>query len=552
MRRNRSAAGLLAGLTVAVGAALAGGIIPAQAAGPPQHLAAGEVLAPTTTSNGTRTLVVDATTDLPVSNAVIAVQGKGFDVSSGLYVAVCADGSGAPEKLTKCVGGAIPDANTTTGWAHITADGTGPGGVKAAWGPDGSFSVTLALPSVDQGDVNCVTGKCSLYTASDDASVRTEDNAVPLTFAAAPPTSASPTPPTSSSPTAPTSPTAPKTATVQDIATPDIEAGKTQLVIFSGFAAGEQVNLTLFSAPITLSPVSADGTGVAQARFVVPADITAGTHRLEAIGQQSGTVGVASFRVTAPPPPTSASSTPSTSASQSATASSSAPASSSSSSSAAPSSSSAAPTTAVTPTNTDSGTSLWWLWLIIGIVVLAAIITAIVVYRRKKEQEQRERDEQAITDAAAREQATSQYDAPTVFLPPVRPGGPPPGEDPYGLLSGRDHPDNPTLYSGQDPAGPTEVIGPPDYDQGRGPYGQPLGRPGGGQTSSGQPGGEQPGGEQTGGEQTGGGPELPTEMFRPSSGPAGGPDGADGPHTAAWTPDEDDSDPPEPRGPAGG
>jgi hypothetical protein len=522
---------VLAGLTVAAAAVLTS-VVPAQAApgaeapngaapGVAAQLIQARAEAPTTTSNGERTLVVDSTTDLPVENAAIAVQGKGFDVTHGLYIAVCADGSGAPAKLDKCVGGAIPDGNTGTGWAHITETGDGTGGVRAAWGPDGSFSVTLALPKVDEGDVNCVAGKCSLYTASDDLTIRTEDNAVPVTFAAPPPTSSSSTPPTSSSPTAPTSPTAPKTATVQDIATPDIEAGKTQLVIFSGFAAGEQVNLTLFSAPITLSPVTADGTGVAQARFVVPADIAPGTHRLEAIGQQSGTVGVASFRVTAPPPPpTSASSTPSTSASPSTAASSSAPASSSSSSSAAPSSSSAAPTTAVTPTNTDSGTNLWWLWLIIGIVVLAGIITAIVVYRRNKEQEQRERDEQAITDAAAREQAAGPYDAPTVVLPPVRPGGPPPGEDPYGLLSGRDHPDSPTLYSGQDPAGPTQVIGPPAGSQGPGPSGPPPAGPG--QPTS--------------------APEGPTEALRPPpAGPAGGRPGTDGPHTEAWTPDEDDT-----------
>ncbi len=506
MRRARSAAGLLAGVTVAAAAVLIT-VIPAQAVAPPGPPVAAQAAAPTTTSNGTRTLIVDETTDLPVENATIAVQGKGFDVTTGLYIAVCADGSGAPEKLTKCVGGAIPDGNTGTGWAHITEKGDGTGGVKAAWGPDGSFDVTLALPKVDEGDVNCVTGKCSIYTSSDDPAIRTEDNTVPVTFAAPPPpTTPSSTTPTSTAPTTPTAPSTPGTAVVQVISTPDIEAGKTQLVVFSGFTPDEQVNLTLFSDPITLSPVTADQTGVARAEFVVPADFPAGTHRLEAIGQQSRTVGVASFRVTAPPPPTTASSTPSTSASPSTTASST-PASSSASSSAAPSSSSAAPTTAVTPTNTDSGSSLWWLWLIIGIVVLAGIITAIVVYRRNKEQQQREADEQAITDAAAREQAaTGPYDAPTVVLPPVRPGGPPPGEDPYGLLSGRDHPDNPTLYSG-DPAGPTQVLG--------------------------GAGGQQPAGPDQ--------PDLPTAGLRPPpDSPAGGSTG-DGPHTEAWTPDEDDT-----------
>ena len=104
-------------------------------------------------------------------------------------------------------------------------------------------------------------------------------------------------------------------------------------------------------------------------------------------------------------------------------------------------------------------------------VVIAGIITGIVVYRRNQ-QAQREQEEKDVADAAAREQQARAAgyggppppygsDAPTVFLPPVPPvGGPPPGADPYGLLSGRDHPDNPTLYSG-DQAGPTEVIGGP-------------------------------------------------------------------------------------------
>ena len=81
-------------------------------------------------------------------------------------------------------------------------------------------------------------------------------------------------------------------------------AGQNQIVVFSGFKPGEQVNLTLFSRETALPPVTASAAGVAQAEFTVPADTVAGTHRLEAIGQTSGTVGVASFQVTAPPPVT--------------------------------------------------------------------------------------------------------------------------------------------------------------------------------------------------------------------------------------------------------
>jgi len=548
MSRSRFAAAALAVATIG-GAALFATLAPAQAAAPEPTVVtppAAELVTPVTTSSGTRTLIVDPTTDLAATGATIKVEGKGFSTDHGLYVAVCAAGSGAPEDLSTCLGGSIPAANTTTAWAHITKTGQGGGGVKAAWGPDGAFSVSLALPSVTDGDVNCVTSKCSLYTASDDDAIRDEDNAVPLTFKA-PPSSSSSVPPT-----------APGTAIPQQIGSPSIAPGGTQLVVFSGFRAGEQVNLTLFSEPITLSPVTADSTGVARAEFVVPADFVDGTHRLEAIGQSSRTVGVASFQVVAPPV-SSPSPTPSPSPSPSSSASSSPPTSSSASSSSA-AASSPATTSSAAATGDDSGSGLWWLWLILAIVVIAGIITGIVAYRRKQE-EQRLQEENDVAAAAAAEQAgaggtgggfggstPSTFDAPTIFLPPVQPepGGPPPGADPYGLLSGRDHPDNPSLYS-SDSAGPTEVLGSPDYQQGPGPYGQPLGYGGPAQGYGEQPPGygqhppeygQPPGSGHPAGPPT---QALPPTPPAPQE-PAGPPSGVDGPGTRAWAPDFDDTD----------
>ena len=536
MRTGRIAAGLAA--TAVAGALALVGLAPAQAAAEaaPTTEAAAEAPAQlpvlpenapvTTTANGTRTLVVDPNAGLAATGAKISVQGKGFDTDHGLYVAVCADGSGAPADLSECVGGAIPDGNTTQAWAHITTDGQGSGGVKAKWGDAGSFSVTLTLPSVTEGNPNCVTGECALYTASDDDSVRSEDNTVLLTFT-------QPTSPSSTPPTEPTEPTAPTTATPEVIGSPTVVAGQNQIVAFSGFKPGEQVNLTLFSRETALPPVTASPAGVAQTEFTVPADTVAGTHRLEAIGQTSGTVGVASFQVTAPPPVTSASPTPSPSPSPtSSSESSSAPASSS-----VPASPTVVTSSAVTPSDSSDAGSVWWLWLLIAIVVIAGIVTGVIVWRRKQ-QEQREKDEADLAAAAAQEQ-TAGYpgrpgaDAQTVLLPPVGPppGGPPPGQDPYGLLSGRDHPDNPQLYSGQD-AGPTEVLGPP----GGGPYqggpgGYPQG-PGWGPPSGGAP-------TQAIGDQ-----DRPTGPLPPVP-PAGGPGGTGSPDstgTSAWTPDFDDTD----------
>ncbi|MEP6562148.1 MAG: hypothetical protein ABJD68_13865, partial [Nakamurella sp.] len=425
--RARFAAAMLAVATSGC-AALLLTLAPAQAAAPAGMVVAGSAAAAQAPA-GSPKLIVDPTSNLAADGATIKVQGTAFDNTKGLVVAICAADSGAPQDLAKCVGGAIPDSNTTSAWAHITEDGQGAGGVKQAWGTDGSFNVTLSLPSITAGQVNCVSGNCSLYAIYDDESRPQGVSPVALSFKA--PASSS-----SSSSSAPPAP--PSVAVVQSISSPSIVAGGTQKVIFSGFKPNEQVNLTLFSAPIVLSPVNADGTGVAQVQFVVPADLEAGAHRLEAIGAESKSVGVASFQVTAPvvsssPPPSSSAPPSSSSVSSSASSASS----SSVVSSSAPASSVVTASSTVAPTNGDSGNSLWWLWLIIGIVLVAGIITAIVVYRRKQA-EQRERDEQEVTDAAAREQAAYQNpapgygaDAPTVFLPPVQTSGPPPGADPY-------------------------------------------------------------------------------------------------------------------------
>lgn len=550
MRTGRIAAGLAA-TAVACAVALVG-LGPAEAAteAPPTTQGAAEAPAqlpleaaatPSTVTSGSRTLTVDPVRDIPVNGAKISVQGKGFDIEHGLYVAVCAADTTLPD-FSDCVGGPIPDGNTTQAWAHITADGQGSGGVKAKWGEDGSFQVELVLPNVTEGTPNCLTDGCSLYTASDAASdddaVRSEDITVPLTFVQ--PTSSISTAPTQ--PTQPTEPAAPGTATPEVIGSASVVAGQNQIVAFSGFKPGEQVNLTLFSRETVLPPVTASPAGVAQTEFTVPPDTVAGTHRLEAIGQTSRTVGVASFQVTAPPPVTSASPTPSPSPSPtSSSESSSAPASSS-----VPASPTVVTSSAVTPSDSSDAGGLWWLWLLIAIVVIAGIVTGVIVWRRKQ-QEQREKDEADLAAAAAQEQ-TAGYpgqpgaDAQTVLLPPVGPppSGPPPGQDPYGLLSGRDHPDNPQLYSGQD-AGPTEVLGPPGGRpyQG-GPGGYPPG-PGWGPPSGGAPptlaiGDQDP-------------PTGPLPPVPPAGGApvprAGGPPGTGSPDstgTSAWTPDFDDTD----------
>ncbi len=527
-------------------------LTPAQAAttaGP----AGPAVAAPVTSSNGSATLIVDPTSDLAVTGASIRVEGKGFgDDPGGMYVAVCPD-AGATPNLDKCVGGPIPATTAPPGaWAHVVSSGTG---VNVANWNAGAFNVTLALPSVTGGSVDCVTAKCALYTVSDDGSHSGLDNRVPLTFQA----------PTSSS-----VPSTPSSAIVQQVGTPTIAPGATQSVIFSGFKGGEQVNLTLFSDPIVLSPVTADPTGVARVDFVVPADFVDGAHRLEAIGAESGTVGVASFQVLAPiptPTPTpTPTSTPTSTPSPTST----------SETSTSVTSSSVAPTTAPTTTTTGGDTgggSNWWIWLILALVVLAGLITWFIVYRRNKEAARAEQEKQ-LAAAAARQQSAGGYDpmanAPTMVLPPTnpRPGGPPPGADPYGLLSGRNHPYgvDPNAPTRVDPPGPTQQI-PPGPTQVIGGPTQVIppasGRPGHAPPGSSGPGQQGPAGPPTGrtpgpsSERTSGqgGPQqwsVPPEFAGDAPGGAagggptsarGGQGPAEGPRTRPFSaqPDEQDN-----------
>ncbi len=63
-------------------------------------------------------------------------------------VAVCAADGAAPASLANCVGGSVPNDNQT--WGYVTAAGSkAPQGnaVVAKWGPGGSFSLSLTVPT---------------------------------------------------------------------------------------------------------------------------------------------------------------------------------------------------------------------------------------------------------------------------------------------------------------------------------------------------------------------------------------------------------------------
>ena len=564
--RRRTAAALAA---VAVGAA--GLLITLQtgAAAAPRAVA---LAAPVTTTAGKLTLTVDPAGGLTAAGATLRVAGSGFDTSTGIYVAIChADGK-APARLNDCVGGAIPNGNTSKSWAHISDRPAAPGGSPvAAWGTGGSFSVRLSLPASNSASdgLDCSKVPCAVYTAPDQGSGTAEDLSVPLVYAgtgtasssAASSTTASSTTPSSTAPSSATS-TSPASSTVlsspppqfstsasvvattvqaKSVRSPTIVAGGVQEVLFAGFAKNEPVSVTLYSAPQSLPAAQADQDGVVKVDFVVPADLAPATHILRVVGQVSKVTGVASFVVTAPVLSSSAvvvASTPVTSS-----AASSAPVSSVVVGPATLSSASSASTTAPVSSGSaaiappaPSGRVVWpWYALGVLLLILAGVLAYLLNRRFRLAVERRDNDA-LLADAAAAEHernldaiARANRDAPTAYLGGSGPGvgsspsaggysGYHPGE--HGLLSGRDNPDSPGLLSGTGyralPPGeqPTTFI-PDEQTTFLPPDDQTVQLPGGDQTAAGGP---------------------PTGSWRPDFDDSA----TGGPPTGSWRPDFDD------------
>lgn len=499
----------------------------------------------TTTAAGSdqvRTVTVSPYTALAASGAQITVTGKGFDSSKDLWVAVCAADGVAPAALIHCMGGAIPDGNETTGWGIVSSQTTAPypGPVLTKWTDGGSFTMTLVLPAAIGDAVDCVKNPCEVVTRSSDDSDRSADVVVPVTFAA-PPTSTVSSTATSSSPTStvPTTTLAPSTSTStigasattvppNSMLQTSLPAGGDQVVVFTGFIPGEGVAVTLFSDPISLPAVTADGAGTVRIEFTLPADLSPGLHILQAVGAQSRRVGIAQFTVTAA---TTESSTPATSAT-SATSSSPSPTTSSQTSSeeatTSSETSSAEPTTSLSvssPTATPtvatttaaggepSSNNLLWLWITLGVVVVVGAVAGIVAMIRSRRDDD---DDLPPLVAADAPQPPSPGWSAGEMSPPgptylTEPGG---SMQDYGLLSGVE----PELLSGRGgPDAATELIGPRGLDQPT-QYIPPAGvgeRP---PFAAGPAGPGGPGGSPTMG---------PDPASPPSAGPA----------TESWTPD---------------
>jgi heme exporter protein D len=417
--------------------------------------AAGE---PATQKQGARTVAVSESANLPDTDAGITVTGSGFDPTVDVYVAVCRADIAESDPLTECLGGPIPDENDTTGWAEVTSEPEGKRNA-AAFAADGSFRVDLTLASAADPGVDCVTEGCVLLVRSaGEGSDRPRDISIGLGFAVPP-----------SSTTESSTSEAPSTREPDTVALPDAYLGQQQTVVFSGFTPGEEVEVTVFSEPVNIDGVVATAGGVVAITFPITEALVPGVHTVQAIGSESGVIGLGTFTVVPAPVTTSASPESSTSASTG----SSAPATTSSEPATTQSTTAAATTTpsttseAATPAEpADSGGSLAWLWVAIALLVVAiAVAVAVTTSRRRAQQLEQDRlDQEAeLVGLAAAQPPVWPTGTGAPYTSPTQQGGYEP-HDPgqsYGLLSGREG-DGPALYSGQGAGqGPTERYEPP-------------------------------------------------------------------------------------------
>ena len=530
LARRRAAAALAGALVSAVGLLVGLGQSAADAGLPARSVVAAAAPATTASPAGV-SLTVNPASGLTPTGGTIQVIGSGFKTTRGLYVAICRADGKAPGSLTDCVGGAIPDANTSTSWGHVTADGTQPTGggpVPAKWVDGGKFAVKLTLPPSGAASdaLDCSKVACAVYTTPDAGKDRTQQLSVALTYQSVAGSSVSHSSVTNSSvsnlsvlnssvasssiggsagsassavssspassaqvPTASSSPLSSAqvvTSTIRSVATTvppkfvradPVAVGASQEVLFAGFAKGETVTVTLYSAPRSLPATKADPDGIVKIDFKIPADLAVGTHLLRVVGQTSKVTGTASFQVaaaavlgtpvtTSSAPPSSTVSgagavgtvgtvgtvgaSPGASTGASASRPAGAPVPAPPIAPSAPVSSAAVPVSAAS----SSGSRPAWPWYLLGLALLLLIgLAALLLRRRSNRMATEMRDQEWLfEERAVAEHQAADADAPTTYLDPLpfrqAPGytGFHPGE--HGLLSGRENPDNPGLLAG--------------------------------------------------------------------------------------------------------
>ncbi|WP_208029511.1 hypothetical protein [Rhabdothermincola sediminis] len=254
-------------------------------------------------SDGQRTLQASRTEALDPTGERITVTGAGFDVSKGIYVAFCA--IPPPGMPPSPCGGGEDRAGSTGASAWISSNPPPYAvGLPTPYGPEGSFTVELAIQPVINATTDCRRVRCAIVTRNDHtrSSDRSQDLFLPVTFRAESTTPSPGTPPAgAATPTSPLDPgaaaipptdAASTTSTTSTIPTPQVTlspdgrtamAGEMRLelshvvldptgdeldVTGSGFRRGRELQVALCATPV----VGEAPVGCGPAANTVPAE----------------------------------------------------------------------------------------------------------------------------------------------------------------------------------------------------------------------------------------------------------------------------------------
>ena len=140
-------------------------------------------------SDGTRTLTVSQSTGLSESGQTISVSGTGYDVSKGIYVALCV---ATPKGVLPSPCGGGVDMEGDGGASVWISDNpqSYAAGLPRPYGPGGSFRVNFKVGPVIDKFNDCRAVRCAIVTKSDHTinSDRSQDLQIPVTFLGTAPT----------------------------------------------------------------------------------------------------------------------------------------------------------------------------------------------------------------------------------------------------------------------------------------------------------------------------------------------------------------------------
>ncbi|MFF8986045.1 hypothetical protein ACF08E_22045 [Streptomyces globisporus] len=128
-------------------------------------------------------LTVSATTGLDPARQKVRVQGEGYGLTTGIYVALCKD-NGDNRVPSPCLGGADMSGGSKTSQWIVPPGDPYEGDLAQAFGPGGTFDVEIEIARKGDG-LDCAEVACSVVTRADHraAGDRTQDVRIPVAFA---------------------------------------------------------------------------------------------------------------------------------------------------------------------------------------------------------------------------------------------------------------------------------------------------------------------------------------------------------------------------------